>query len=239
MTRAEARAMPALVSISSSAESPAGGADARRVKIERDVLEALGFEHAPHVLADAAETAEDDVLALGNLLSRRLFALGGGEDRCVLVQQKARHALVVVEDHRTQHHREHDRNQQRLDQPLGGEPGLQQHRAERDAELPADRHHDARAQCLEARVSEGQCHESGDHRFEDYDRDQHEKRERELARFSEQVQVEQHPHRDEEQSQQQVAERPDGRIDLVTVLGLGEHHAGKKGTECEGQSAQV
>ena len=52
----------------------------------------------------------------------------------------------------------------------------------------------------------------------------------------EQAGVEQHADRDEEESQQHVAKRPDDRLDLVTELGLGQHHAGQKCAESERQA---
>ncbi len=42
------------------------GADAIRIEIERDVFEAGLLEHAGDVLPDAAEAANDDVIALGD-----------------------------------------------------------------------------------------------------------------------------------------------------------------------------
>ena len=44
----------------------ARGAHAHRVEIDGDVFEALRLEHPRHVLAHAAEAAQDDVLALGD-----------------------------------------------------------------------------------------------------------------------------------------------------------------------------
>ena len=68
---------------------------------------------------------------------------------------------------------------------------------------------------------------------------QHEQHRGELIRTTQQAQVEQHPDRDEEQPEQDVAERTDHRLDLMPVLGLGEHHAGEEGAEREGQSGAV
>ncbi len=50
-----------------------------------------------------------------------------------------------------------------------------------------------------------------------------------------QREVEQHAHRDEEEAQQDVPERPDRCLDLMTELGLGQHHAREEGTERERQ----
>ncbi len=44
----------------------------------------LRFEHARHVLAHAAEAAEDDVLALGDGLGGGVFTLDGGLGRPAL-----------------------------------------------------------------------------------------------------------------------------------------------------------
>ena len=56
-------------------------ADAERVEIERDELEAAPFEHASEVLSDAAEAADHHVLALGDFprchgLEREIGRLG-------------------------------------------------------------------------------------------------------------------------------------------------------------------
>ena len=53
------------------------------------------------------------------------------------------------------------------------------------------------------------------------------------------MQVEQHANGDEEQPEEQVAEGTDYRIDLVPVLGFGEHHAGQEGPERKGQAGAV
>ena len=121
------------------------GAHAHRVEIDGDVFEALRFEHARHVLADAAEAAQDHVLALGDGQRRRVLAFDRGFRRAALAQQQARHALVVGEDHRRQHHAQHHGDQQRLRDGRIDGLVLQQQREQRDAEFAADRERDAGA----------------------------------------------------------------------------------------------
>ena len=215
------------------------GADARRVEVERDVFESLRFQHPRHVLADAAEAAQDDVLAPGDFMGGSLLTLAGGGRRGLLAQQPARDALVVVEDQRAQQHRQHDRDQQRLAQAFRRQPGLQQDGAQRDPELTADGHDDAGAQRLEARGGEWAGDQRGDGRLEHHQREQHEQHDAELADAPEQVHVEQHAHGDEEQPEQDVAERADHRFDLVPVFGLGEHHPRQERAEGERQTGDV
>ena len=170
------------------------GADARRVEVERDVFETLRFEHPRHVLADAAEAAQDDVLTPRDLGGGSLLTLAGGGGWGVLMQQPACDALVVVEDQRAQQHRQHDRDQQRLAEAFGHQPGLQQDGAQRHPELAADGHDDAGAQRLEARGGEGARDQGGDGRLEDHQGEQHEHRDGELARAPEQMHIQQHAH---------------------------------------------
>jgi hypothetical protein len=51
--------------------------------------------------------------------------------------------------------------------------------------------------------------------------------------------VDEHADADEEQAQQQVAEGPDRRLDLVPELGLAEHHAGQEGPEGHRQAQRL
>ena len=53
------------------------------------------------------------------------------------------------------------------------------------------------------------------------------------------MQVEQHPHREEEQSEQDRAERLDVGLELVPVGRFREHHAGDEGAERDGQMQHV
>ena len=53
------------------------------------------------------------------------------------------------------------------------------------------------------------------------------------------AQVEQHADADEEQTQQHVAKRPDGGLDLVPELRLAEHHAGQERTERHRQAELI
>ena len=104
MTTAFAFSRPARSRSSSSAESPkmigvarlARGAHARRIEVDGDVLEAMRLQHARHVLPDAAEAAQDHVLALGDAVGDGILALDGGAGRPALAQQEARDALVVA-----------------------------------------------------------------------------------------------------------------------------------------------
>ena len=92
MTTALALARPTSSSTCSSAESPyttgwpiCRAARTRTgVEIDGDVFEALRLEHARHVLADAAEAAEDHVLALGHGLRGGVLAFDGGLRRPAL-----------------------------------------------------------------------------------------------------------------------------------------------------------
>src|SRR5207237_4254096 len=127
----------------------ARGADARRVEIERDVFEPVRFQHPRDVLPDAPEATQDHVLAPRDLAGRRILALTRRVRRARFEQQQAGDALVVVEDERAQHHRQHDRHQQWLPERRRDELRLQPDRAQRNAELAADRDHDAGAQRLE------------------------------------------------------------------------------------------
>src|SRR2546429_9880188 len=189
MTSTLAVGRPACRSSSSSEESPNITASpawrAARMRAgsrSSAVLEALCLEHARHVLSDAAETAEDHVLAERNLVGGGFLALARGTHRAVLAQQEPGDALVVVEDQRAQHHREHDRDQQRLAERLGHHAPLQQDGAERDPELAADRNDDAGAQRLEVRGREGPRDQRADARLEDHEREQHGQHDRDLAR---------------------------------------------------------
>jgi hypothetical protein len=53
------------------------------------------------------------------------------------------------------------------------------------------------------------------------------------------LQIEQHADRDEKQPQQQLTKRPDDRIDLMTVLGLGQQHPGQERTQRHRQPEQL
>ena len=130
------------------------GAHAHRIEIDGDVFEALRFEHARHVLADAAEAAQDDVLAFGHRQRHRVLALDGGLRRAALAQQQARHALVVGEDHRRQHHAQHHGDHQRLRDGRIDGLVLHQQREQRDAELATDGERDAGAKRLEVGIDE-------------------------------------------------------------------------------------
>src|SRR6185437_10851069 len=123
--------------------------DARWIEIERDVFETLRLEHARHVLADASETAENDVIAPSDFSRRGAFALEGGARRSRLPQQETRDTLVVVEEERTQEHGEHDRHEERLAEARRDESRRKRDRAERHAEFAADRDDETGTQRLE------------------------------------------------------------------------------------------
>ena len=74
------------------------GAHPYRIEIDGDVFEALRLQHARHVLAHAAEAAQDDVLALGDRQGDGILAFDGGLRRTAFTQQPARHALVVGQE---------------------------------------------------------------------------------------------------------------------------------------------
>src|SRR2546430_16906493 len=74
----------------------ARGADARRVEIEREVLEPLGFQHPRDVLPDAPEAAQDHVLAARDLACCRILTLTGRAARTLFRQQRSGEPLVDV-----------------------------------------------------------------------------------------------------------------------------------------------
>ena len=59
----------------------AGRADARWIEVQRDVFEVVRFKHARNVLPHAPEAAENDVLALGDAESCRVYAYERGARR--------------------------------------------------------------------------------------------------------------------------------------------------------------
>ena len=201
---------------------------------------AVALEHAPDVLADAAETAQDDVLAPGERrIGGRLARHGGrqGRARAGFAQQPARDALVVPDRKWREHHAERDRGQQRLHEGGVDVAVVDQQREQCEAEFPAGTEHQAGTQRLEPAVAVAPRDGHHDRGFQHHESGHERRDEGQVAH--QQAQVEQHADRDEEQAEQHVAERADDGLDLVPVFGLGEQHAGEKGAERERQADAV
>ena len=149
-----------------------------------------------------------------------------GVRRPLLAQQPARDTAVLAQQQRGRDHAQHDRDQQRLGDLIGHDLAVHQDGEDRDAELAAHRQHDAGAHRLERRQAPKPADERGQqglahgHRSEDAEDQQ------QVA--LQHAEVQHHADRDEEEAEQDVAERPDRRLDLMTVLGLREHHAGEE-----------
>ena len=101
-------------------------------------------------------------------------------------------------------------------------------------EFPALAHHHARAQRLEPALGGGLGGQGHHQRLEQQHSGQDRRDLRKMPQ--QQTDIEQHADGDEEQSEQYLAIRTDGRLDLMAKLGLREHHAGEKGAESERQA---
>ena len=140
------------------------GTHAHRVEIDGDVFEALRLEHARHVLSDAAEAAQDDVLALGHRQRGGVLALDRGLRRAALAQQQRAMRLLLARITGASTMRQHHRHQHRLRDGRIDGLVLQQQREQRDAEFAAHREREAGAQRLEGGVDEQARGEGGDRR---------------------------------------------------------------------------
>ena len=198
----------------------------RRIEIHREAFVPLRLEHTREVLSHPTVAAEDHMLARrefgdGAILRRQLGSDTRG--RPALAQQEPCDAAVLTQEQRRAHHAEHDRDQQRLTDLIRHHLALDQDGEDRDAELAPHRQHDSGPHRLEG----GQPPQPADQRhqqeFADRHHDQDAEDQHEIVLQN--AQVEHHAHRDEEQPQQDVAERPDGGLDLMPVLRLREHHA--------------
>jgi hypothetical protein len=129
------------------------------------------------------------------------------------------------------------RGEQRLHE-LGVERAdVEQQRQQRKAELAAHAGHDAGPESL-ALVVHGLAHDQRHDQRLDQQQD-HEQQQHERELDHEQPQVEQHADRDEEQPEQDVVERLDDRLGLMTELGLGEQHAGQEAAQRHRQTQCV
>jgi hypothetical protein len=134
-------------------------------------------------------------------------------------------------------HAERDRGEDGLREFRPDQPVVEEEGDQREAELAARREHDAGAQRLEPLPGEGPRRERHDDRLDEEDAREQREHDRQVA---EQVRhVELHADRHEEKAEERVAERADPRLDLVSVLGLRQHHACEEGAEGEGEAHRV
>ena len=203
----------------------AGGADPRRIEVERDVFEALRFQHPRDVLADATEAAQDDVLALRRSRCVATSSRRARARRSVLAQQEARDALLLLRMNGTQHHRQHDGHQQGLAESARDQPRLQQSVHSATPNSPPIEITMPVRSALNRRVVKGRVTRAAIMAFSTTSATSIGETDPATRSADQQAHVEQHADGDEEQPEQDVAERADHRFDLMSVLGLREHHS--------------
>ncbi len=213
-----------------------GLAHALGIEVERHEADLFGFQEARQMLAGLAVAAQQGVL-----LGRH----GAGGDLRQLHRahqpfrsDEAQHnAIRKVHDQRREDHRQYHSRQHRLDQHGIDEGRIRGAHHQHETELAgraqpqAGPQRGARAAAQEAR----QCR-----RDQQLDGQQQEHKHRQPRGIvPERHRIEQHAGRDKEQPQQHVAEGLDVLLDLVTVFGFRDQHAGDEGAQRRGQAGNL
>ncbi len=231
------RLAPARVAVDDDAAVRSRHAHALRIGIEREVGNVLRLEQARQILAAAAIAADDDVILPRHGLGGDLRHLRRARQP-VVGRQLAHDRLGILDDERRRQHRQDHRGQDRLRELPAESAGCAWPAPASPARvrLPAP----GRSRCAmpstaasrTARASATMSSELGEDRYQQQQRNQAQIRRDDLE-------VEHHADRDEEKTEQHVAERLDVVLDLVAVLGLRDQHAGDESAQRQRQPEQL
>jgi hypothetical protein len=213
-----------------------GLADALGIQIERDVPDPLPLEKTREALAGPTVPADHHV-PLGRETAHGDLVQLQRPQHPLRPREPQRDPVAVVDEkrcgeHRQQHAR-HDRLRQRQVHHLDVQSAHDEDQPELaclgEREAAPDRGPGGRS--AQARKPGDQGELQGHRHHEDR---QHE---RKVVRHDPQVEL--HPHRDEEQAQQHLAEGLDVLLDLVPVLGLRDEHSGDERTEGQREAGEL
>ncbi len=211
-----------------------GLANALRIVVERDEGYALAVKQTREVLAAAPVTADQHMLFSSHRLHRDVVQLHGAVHP--LAGTPAPHDNLAAFDHeRCDQHRQHHRRQHRLQHVLLQQAAARGMGQQHETELATSSQRKSGAQRHPAGRTKQPAQPENQHGFHQHQRHQ---QHGDPGVLDNHAHVEQHADGHEKQAEQHVAERLDVLLDLVTVLGLGNQHAGDKCSKRQRQPRQ-
>ena len=205
-------------------------AHALGIEVERDITYALGFEEPREPLAVAAVAEDDDVALRAHRLRGHAVHFERAQHP-LRARQPQHDGVGGGDDEGRREHRQDHRREESLQELLRHHARVTGEGQQHEAELAAVGERERHAQRRAAGDAEELGEERDQHELAADQRDEKERDESGVCRYG--SQVEQHPHRDEEEPEQDVPVGPDVLFHLEAVLGLRHQHAGEERPEHE------
>ena len=207
-----------------------------RIRVKRDIADLFLLEQMGQPLSRPAIAADHDMALGGNAFSGNAVQFKRAQHP-LRTGQPHHQAIAVVDQkggrqHRQQHGRHHHLRK------LGiNHRGLHRQRHDHQPELSG--------LCERKRTAQSRARGTAEHsrqgghqsELEQHRRKEQQQHQRQVVCHD--VHVKLHAHRDKEQPEENIAERFDVLLNLMTVFGFGDQHAGKEGTQRHRQAGKA